>query len=400
MPRLHLARHPGPASHRALASLAVLGAASAPATALPPPITLRIVTLNVLGGVGAPGSAGAVAMSKFLTTNDLDGAGPNSGLNPDIVVLEEVTTDADVTAFRDAHLPGFVIRMGTQRDPGGNHQIVLHRPTITFRDLDEYTIGGPRPLVRVTLEVPRADRLLTFYAVHFKCCGDSSSLTQRRTNANESGIAVFNDRALGLDLDDNGSRETPAGYSILLGDLNSNNNLDTTITGVFTHATTAQPTGLRNLPVESLAGRAIGGSPLLTTFPPSSRLDYICLDNALADRFDADASGALDQNELNSIGFVYYSGDDQGRLSNGDTTATTNASDHRPVVFDVLLARAPCPGDASGDGVVNFTDLNIALSQYGQSGAAPGALLADLDADGDVDFADLNIVLSNYGAVC
>ena len=59
--------------------------------------------------------------------------------------------------------------------------------------------------------------------------------------------------------------------------------------------------------------------------------------------------------------------------------------------------RANCPGDANGDNIVNFADLNIVLSQFGQSGAG---LQGDVNGDGTVNFADLNIVLSNFGAVC
>ncbi len=66
-------------------------------------------------------------------------------------------------------------------------------------------------------------------------------------------------------------------------------------------------------------------------------------------------------------------------------------------VDDFLAYRVGCdsiPGDVNGDGVVNFADLNIVLSNFGQTGAGiPG----DADGDGDVDFADLNIVLSNFG---
>ena len=58
---------------------------------------------------------------------------------------------------------------------------------------------------------------------------------------------------------------------------------------------------------------------------------------------------------------------------------------------------APCAGDANGDRIVDFLDLNIVLSFYGQSGPA---LPGDLDADEDVDFVDLNIVLSAFGAAC
>ena len=59
----------------------------------------------------------------------------------------------------------------------------------------------------------------------------------------------------------------------------------------------------------------------------------------------------------------------------------------------------PCPADANGDGVVDFLDLNIVLSDFGRSGA-PGTIAGDLDGDGVVDFLDLNIVLSNFGVAC
>lgn len=60
-----------------------------------------------------------------------------------------------------------------------------------------------------------------------------------------------------------------------------------------------------------------------------------------------------------------------------------------------LLPDDPIPGDANGDGVVDFSDLNAVLSQFGQM--APD-LLGDVDGDGDVDFSDLNVVLVNFGA--
>lgn len=64
---------------------------------------------------------------------------------------------------------------------------------------------------------------------------------------------------------------------------------------------------------------------------------------------------------------------------------------------DVNIFRMVCdtiPGDINGDGVVNFADLNILLSNFGQTGAGiPG----DINGDGAVNFADLNILLSNFG---
>lgn len=57
----------------------------------------------------------------------------------------------------------------------------------------------------------------------------------------------------------------------------------------------------------------------------------------------------------------------------------------------------PCPGDTNGDRVVNFTDLNRVLSEFGQTGVG---LAGDLNGDGSVTFLDLNIVLSFFGVVC
>lgn len=66
-------------------------------------------------------------------------------------------------------------------------------------------------------------------------------------------------------------------------------------------------------------------------------------------------------------------------------------------VMVVANVRGACPGDVTGDGFVDFTDLNIMLSQFGDTGAG---LAADLDGDGDVDFTDLNELLSAFGDEC
>lgn len=364
-------------------------------------LSVRIVTLNVREGLGAPSDFAHQQTGLFLTTNDLDGAGPNSGLNPDIVALQECRSTANLLAYRDAFLPGYQMIRSNVVDAGGNFQAFFLRPEYVVLDTDDYGIGGPRPMYRVTLEIPGADRTLTLYNVHYKAFGDTASVNQRRGNANETGIEVWRDRVQGLDLDDDFFRETPVGNQIVLGDLNSNNNFDGTLNGLFTNVINLEPTGVLNLPVETLAGRLVGGTPQTVTFPgSSSRLDYICLDTELALRFDANSDGVLDQNEINSMGFVYYSQHDNGALSNGVNNATSFASDHRPVVFDVLLAQTPeitCPGDTNGDNLVNFADLNTVLSGFGQTGVG---LPGDLNGDGVVSFADLNEVLSNFGTEC
>lgn len=84
---------------------------------------------------------------------------------------------------------------------------------------------------------------------------------------------------------------------------------------------------------------------------------------------------------------------DAGVLSGGDLTLTGG--------FWAAGAEQPCslPGDITGDGAVDLTDLAIVLANYGvPSGAAYED--GDLDGDGDVDLADLAIVLAAYGTAC
>ena len=62
-----------------------------------------------------------------------------------------------------------------------------------------------------------------------------------------------------------------------------------------------------------------------------------------------------------------------------------------------LICANACPGDANGDGVVDFTDLGAVLAAFGESG---DGLPGDLNGDGVVDFADLGLVLAAFGQSC
>lgn len=393
--------------------LAAAGTASAGSL---PPVPLRVVTINVLQGIGAPGSAGATALGAFVTRNDTDGSGPNTGLVPDVVCMQEcaVASFGDLVNFNNTYLR-FPINgvltpftfYGADGD-GFNFNEIFVRPDITVLDNDNVTNSGPRNWVRVTLQVPGALRTLTIYCAHFKAFGDAPSMAERAAEANQLGQAVYNDITLGLDLDDNGTRETPAGDVMIAGDLNSNDNSDATITGVFTHSTLGVPTGLFNLPVERLSGRIPTGLPQTVTFPSSgSRLDYICVSPNLALAFDTNGNGTFpratstmenDQAEINAMGFVYYSGDNvvghaPGQWSNGNINATTNASDHRPVVFDLRLARNPAlpyfpPGDLSMSGALDVEDLYRWETDF----AAGAVTTPDVDGNRNVDLADRNAI--------
>ena len=57
-------------------------------------------------------------------------------------------------------------------------------------------------------------------------------------------------------------------------------------------------------------------------------------------------------------------------------------------------ALLPLPGDANLDGVVDGTDFNAVLSNYGRTGTDWSH--GDFNGDGVVNGEDLNLMLSNY----
>lgn len=67
------------------------------------------------------------------------------------------------------------------------------------------------------------------------------------------------------------------------------------------------------------------------------------------------------------------------------------------VSLRVIGEGGDCPGDVTGDQIVDFADLNALLVSFGQSGPN---LPADLDGDGTVGFSDLNAVLVAFGTNC
>lgn len=73
-------------------------------------------------------------------------------------------------------------------------------------------------------------------------------------------------------------------------------------------------------------------------------------------------------------------------------------SQFQPVIATLeTTASAGILGDVTGDGSVDFSDLNGLLAQFGQSGVG---LSADIDGSGSVGFSDLNVVLTRFGQSC
>ncbi|MBL0921940.1 MAG: hypothetical protein IBJ10_07405, partial [Phycisphaerales bacterium] len=97
-----------------------------------------------------------------------------------------------------------------------------------------------------------------------------------------------------------------------------------------------------------------------------------------------------------SLGLGSESGYERGVSEYGQVAMLVHFTDGTQAVI-VASPHSACPGDANGDGVVNFLDVNIVLGAFNTSGdVVPG----DMNLDGKVDFADLNMALNNFNESC
>jgi predicted lipoprotein with Yx(FWY)xxD motif len=105
------------------------------------------------------------------------------------------------------------------------------------------------------------------------------------------------------------------------------------------------------------------------------------------DRFGLSVSGAGDVNNDGVADLIVGAPFDD---NNGAESGSA-------FVFVSQTTSNPCQGDANGDNLVNFSDLNAVLAAFGQSG---DGLIGDVNGDGVVNFSDLNEVLANFGNTC
>lgn len=360
-------------------------------------VPLRIVTFNTYQGID-DSSADREACGNLLTSLDLDGPGPNTSLMPDIVCLQETTSLTDLEAFRDDFLPGYQVVKGPTTD-GFYSNGFLFRPDLIELRFDEFGTPGPRPILRLVLDVPASPEHIVIYTAHFKSGQDLEDKDTRAAEANTAANRVAIDRAFGIDTDGDYVEDLFPTHYLFTGDLNQDDFEEEVIDALLTHGSNGLPTALNDVRVETLYGAQFPavflGNTFSTRYSLSKRYDYILASDELFNQFDTNQDETVDQDELNAAGFAYISGDDSGAQASGDSDATTVASDHAPVVVDF---RVPAiVGDVDGDGDVDISDLAALLSAYGTtSGAGPGD--GDADNDGDVDLADLAALLANYGS--
>lgn len=144
-------------------------------------------------------------------------------------------------------------------------------------------------------------------------------------------------------------------------------------------------------------------SSLAASGPPDS-VELSWMDNTIGDTwFAVERSTASDFSTIDAI--IVTTGN--GSLGAAwDTTATLG---HRyfyrvQAINEIgksawsapVAGPVPIPGDANGDGTVNFADVLLLAQHYGEPGTfAEG----DLNGDGSVGFDDLLILAQNYGSV-
>jgi glucose/arabinose dehydrogenase len=140
----------------------------------------------------------------------------------------------------------------------------------------------------------------------------------------------------------------------------------------------------RGSSIAPLVGRYVFGD-FAQTFSNDGRLFYLDQSNQIRE------FPLVDQAELglsllgfgqDALGEVYVLGNGTGTPF-GDT--------------GVVLRIGLRPGDLTGDGCVDQSDLGTLLGDWGCTG---GDCAGDLDGDGDTDQADLGILLSNWGDGC
>ncbi len=84
-----------------------------------------------------------------------------------------------------------------------------------------------------------------------------------------------------------------------------------------------------------------------------------------------------------------------------DTTVCGNAPDQIPDDWidnggNLILDECPlCPGDSTGDGYIDVTDVMHVLSVWGSDDVN-----ADIDENGLVDGNDILLVISRFGVTC
>lgn len=323
-------------------------------------------------------------------------SGSNDGFNRNVIMSRFPFGDLNGDgASQLSDIPSIV---ADQYAPGGN--------------------GGIRGFMTAELNLPAASYCgnLVVGTCHLKSGGAASDLADRLTASKNIAYFIdywYNGAGTGLPDPNNKISDFPAATRILGGDTpfiwSGDWNEDEQTNGRkgpaewMTQANTLGGTdGTDRNRSDSMFDTSTTVFGTDRTTQGTSKLDYIAWQDSIVTlrRSFVFNTGPLTAGqmppEINGFGF-------------GASTASSTASDHRPVVADFILRRVgidgcieppdcgPTVGDLNSDGVVNLTDLSQLLSNFGQ----PGSLAqGDISGDGFVDLTDLSRLLSRFGVTC
>jgi hypothetical protein len=175
---------------------------------------------------------------------------------------------------------------------------------------------------------------------------------------------------------------------------------------VFTQDTACTPSGDGSncssspdttSPVVSITSPANNAALASTTTVTANATDNVSVSKV---EFYVDSAlKSTDSTADGSNNFTYSL--DPSSLADGNHTLTAKAYDaanNSTTSNSVTIttgAQGTKVGDINLDGVVNFLDLSILASKYGQSGSGIGR--SDLNSDNIVNFLDLSVLASHYG---
>ena len=114
----------------------------------------------------------------------------------------------------------------------------------------------------------------------------------------------------------------------------------------------------------------------------------------LADNHDNAGDGRAVCEALYASNIIVEAG---ATLSTGGCAVyTEHATINGTVDGEIIIIDTSCPGDATGDLLVNLADFSQLLIDYGTTGESP----ADFNGDNIVDLDDFSILLVNFGNSC
>lgn len=410
---------------------------------------LRVMTWNVEDGICSTANKtnsqnGWNAIARTIATiqpdvliiqeaGDNSGNGTGSGVDS-INVLRAVCellihggadpfAGGTVGSYVQAYAPGYDLPFiyVSRNTDGFNRNVILSR--YTAADLngdgaavhDDFVVspdayqtggdGGIRGFAFVEIDLPGATYAgdIVVGNSHLKSGGSSSDFTQRREAAQNIAYMIhYNLNGNGTGISDPNNRvNTPSPTSILDantpvvwgGDWNqtsSSSSPDAWMTRAAVTGGTSDGTDRDGTDsTRDFASHPISGE---TSTQSSSKLDYIAYQDSIATArrefiFRTTGSGVSSSNFPTAI----------TSFPRGFSAVSGWASDHRPVIVDLILPEpsTPCLADVTGDGIVDNGDIGAFVSLF-----LAGDPAADFTGDGVIDNGDIGAFVTAFLTPC